>query len=144
MQDIIEFVRINVIWCIVWAGLLAAIIYMTVKLSFSKVKEIGHTETTLLMNQHDAVVVDLRAHDAFRQGHIAGSLNVAPSEISSNNIAALEKHKDKPIVVVCANGTASRRPAEELSKLGFEKVYMLKEGIAGWNANNLPLVRHGK
>lgn len=144
MQDIIEFIRINIIWCIVWVGLLGAVIYMTVKSAFSKVKEIGHTEATLLMNQHEAAVVDLRAHDAFRQGHIAGSLNITPSEISSKNIVALEKHKDKPIIVVCANGTTSRRPAEELSKLGFEKVYMLKEGIMGWNANNLPLVRHGK
>lgn len=53
----------------------------------------------------------------------------------------LEKHKAQPIIVVCANGTASREPAENLSKAGFEKVTMLKDGISGWSGENLPLVR---
>lgn len=42
---------------------------------------------------------------------------------------------------MCANGTASREPAENLSKAGFEKVTMLKDGISGWSGENLPLVR---
>ena len=28
-----------------------------------------------------------------------------------------------------------------LNKAGFEKVFVLKEGIAGWSGENLPLVR---
>jgi rhodanese-related sulfurtransferase len=31
--------------------------------------------------------------------------------------------------------------ASLLLKAGFEKVFVLKEGIAGWSGENLPLVR---
>lgn len=143
MQDIMEFARINIMWTLAWLALLIAVIYMTVKLSLSKVKEIGRLQATNLINQQDAVVVDVRPHDAFRSGHITGSFNITPSEIAANNIGALEKHKKQPIIVVCANGTApARDSAASLTKLGFEQVYMLKDGIMGWNADNLPLVRH--
>lgn len=142
MQDIMEFARLNVMWSIAWLALLVAVIYMTVKLNLSKVKEIGRTQATNLINQQDAIVVDVRPHDAFRTGHIIDSINITPSEITSNNLGSLEKHKNQPIIVVCANGTAaSRDSATALTKLGFGQVYMLKDGIMGWNADNLPLVR---
>jgi rhodanese-related sulfurtransferase len=53
----------------------------------------------------------------------------------------LDKAKTKPVIVVCATGTTSREPAENLYKTGFEQVYVLKEGISGWSGENLPLVR---
>ncbi|WP_337247503.1 rhodanese-like domain-containing protein [Vibrio toranzoniae] len=45
------------------------------------------------------------------------------------------------MIVVCANGTASRASAENLNKAGFERVLTLKEGILGWSGENLPLAR---
>jgi rhodanese-related sulfurtransferase len=32
-------------------------------------------------------------------------------------------------------------PASALIKAGFEKVYVLKDGVSGWSGENLPLVR---
>ena len=86
-------------------------------------------------------VVDTRSRDDFRRGHLANAINLTASEIKSGSLGELEKHKAQPIIVVCANGTASREPAENLSKAGFEKVTMLKDGISGWSGENLPLVR---
>ena len=71
----------------------------------------------------------------------ANAINLTASEIKNGSLGELEKHKAQPIIVVCANGTASREPAENLSKAGFEKVTMLKDGISGWSGENLPLVR---
>lgn len=145
MQDIMEFARINIMWCIGWVALLVVVIYMTIKINLSKVKEVGHIQATNLINQQNGIVVDVRPHDAYRGGHIIDSINITPSEITSNNLGSLEKHKSQPIIVVCANGTApSRDAATVLVKLGFEQVYMLKDGIMGWNADNLPLIRHKK
>lgn len=45
------------------------------------------------------------------------------------------------MIVVCANGMASREPAENLFNAGFERVVILKDGLAGWSGENLPLVR---
>jgi rhodanese-related sulfurtransferase len=45
------------------------------------------------------------------------------------------------VVVVDANGLTANASAEALFKQGFEKVYVLKEGMAGWRAANLPTVK---
>jgi Rhodanese-related sulfurtransferase len=107
----------------------------------SKVKVISRGETTRLINKEEAVVVDLRQRDDFRKGHIAGSVNLLPNEIKANNVGELEKHKSAPIIVVDGTGMQAQVPANELVKAGFEKVFVLKDGISGWIGENLPLVR---
>ena len=57
------------------------------------------------------------------------------------NKGELEKHKSQPIIVVDGSGMQAQEPASALNKAGFEKVFVLKEGIAGWSGENLPLVR---
>ncbi|CAI2496601.1 thiosulfate sulfurtransferase [Serratia fonticola] len=141
LQEIMQFVSRHPILSLAWVGLLAAVIVMTFKSRFSKVKEIARGEATRLINKEDAVVVDTRTRDDFRRGHIANAINLTASEIKTGSFGELDKHKAQPIIVVCANGTASREPAENLSKAGFEQVYTLKDGIAGWSGENLPLAR---
>ncbi|STL76355.1 putative rhodanase-like exported protein [Escherichia coli] len=46
-----------------------------------------------------------------RKGHIAGSINLLPSEIKVNNVGELEKHKDKPVIVVDGSGMQCQEPA---------------------------------
>ena len=53
----------------------------------------------------------------------------------------LEKHKDKPVIVVDGSGMQCQEAANALIKAGFENVSVLKEGVAGWSGENLPLVR---
>lgn len=141
MQEIMQFVSRHPILSIAWVGLLAAVLFTTFKGLTSKIKVITRGEATRLINKEDAVVVDLRQRDDFRKGHIAGSVNVLPAEIKANNLGELEKHKDKPIIVVDGSGIQAQDPATTLNKAGFERVYVLKEGVAGWSGENLPLVR---
>lgn len=141
LQEIMQFVSRHPILSLAWVGLLAAVIVMTFKSRFSKVKEIARGEATRLINKEDAVVVDTRTRDDFRRGHIANAINLTASEIKAGSFGELDKHKAQPVIVVCANGTASREPAENLGKAGFEQVYTLKDGIAGWSGENLPLAR---
>lgn len=122
-------------------ALLVAVLVTTFKSLTSKVKVITRGEATRLINKEDAVVVDLRQRDDFRKGHIAGSINLLPSEIKANNVGELEKHKDKPVIVVDGSGMQCREPANALTKAGFAQVFVLKEGVAGWAGENLPLVR---
>lgn len=141
LQEIMPFISRHPILSLAWVALLVTVIVMTFKSRFSKVKDITRGETTRLINKEDAVVVDTRSREDFRKGHIANAINLTASEIKSGSLGELEKHKARPIIVVCANGTASREPAENLSKAGFENVSTLKEGIAGWIGDNLPLAR---
>lgn len=141
MQEIMQFVSRNPILCIAWVALLVAVLFTTFKGLMSKVKVITRGEATRLINKEDAVVVDLRQRDDFRKGHIAGSINLLPSEIKANNVGELEKHKSQPIIVVDGSGLQAQSPAGDLAKAGFAQVYVLKEGIAGWSGENLPLVK---
>ncbi|AHG20172.1 hypothetical protein Z042_11445 [Chania multitudinisentens RB-25] len=141
LQEIMQFVSRHPILSLAWVALLAAVIVMTVKSRLSKVKEITRGEAIRLINKEDAVVVDTRSREDFRKGHIANAINLTASELKSGSYGELEKHKAQPVVVVCANGTKSREPAEHLSKAGFASVYTLKDGVAGWSGENLPLAR---
>ncbi|WP_413726068.1 rhodanese-like domain-containing protein [Sodalis sp. RH16] len=141
MQEIMPFVSDHPMLCLAWVALLIAVIVTTVKTRFSKVNEITRGEAIRLINKEDAVIVDLRSRDDYRKGHIANALNLTSSEVKSGNFGELDKAKTKPVIVVCATGTTSREPAENLNKAGFERVYVLKEGISGWSGENLPLVR---
>lgn len=141
MQDIMEFVRDHLVLSLAWVALLIAVIVTTFKSSFSKVREITRGEATRLINKEDALVVDVRPREEFRKGHITNSVNVVAADIKNNNVGELAKHKARPVVVVCANGVNARASAEALNKAGFENVSILKEGIAGWSGENLPLAR---
>ncbi|WP_336279679.1 rhodanese-like domain-containing protein [Cronobacter dublinensis] len=141
MQEIMQFVGRHPILSIAWIALLAAVIYTTFKGLTSKVKVITRGEATRLINKEDAVVVDIRQRDDFRKGHIASAINVLPADIKASNVGELEKHKAKPVIVVDGNGLSAQESAVLLNKAGFEQVYVLKEGVAGWSGENLPLVR---
>lgn len=141
MQEIMQFVGRHPVLAIAWVALLAAVLFTTFKGLMSKVKVINRGEATRLINKEDAIVVDLRQRDDFRKGHIAGSVNVLPNDIKANNVGELEKHKAQPIIVTDGTGVQAMESANALIKSGFVQVYILKEGIAGWSGENLPLVR---
>ncbi|MDE8601701.1 rhodanese-like domain-containing protein [Marinomonas sp. RSW2] len=95
---------------------------------------------TNLMNNEDAVVVDIRPEKEFNTGHITGALNIPATKMKENQ-TRLEKHKDAPIIIVCKSGVTSGASAKDLKKAGFTKVYKLQGGIAEWQSSNLPLVK---
>ena len=102
------------------------------------------TEAVRLMNDEEAVVIDLRPIDEFQRGHIIGSVNLLPTEIKNQNVGKIEHHKEKPLIIVDVNGVSSATSAELLTKQAFEKVYVLKDGLAAWAGANLPLVKKHK
>jgi rhodanese-related sulfurtransferase len=120
MQEIMQFISRHPVLSIAVA-LLVAVLFTTFKGLMSKVKVITRGEATRLINKEDAVV-DLRQRDDFRKGHIAGSINLLPSDIKANNVGELEKHKAQPIIVVDGSGMQAQEPASALNKAGFEKV----------------------
>lgn len=140
-QEIMQFVSQHPILSSAWIVLLVVVIAMTFRNSLSKVKEITRGEAIRLINKESAVVVDVRNREDYRKGHIASSVNVSAIDIKNTNIGSLEKHKKQPVIIVCASSMASRTPAENLVKAGFERVFILKDGITGWSGENLPLSR---
>lgn len=68
----------------------------------------------------DAVLLDVRTVDEYRQGHIDGSLNIPLQNIHAvkNNIPDL----GKPIYVHCLSGARSAQATSVLKSMGYTNV----------------------
>ncbi|OBX04483.1 hypothetical protein QV06_06165 [Gallibacterium genomosp. 3] len=141
MPKAIAFASQHTVMVVAWIVVFVGTIYVFVKSAVSGSKEIEQAQLSRLVNKENAVIVDLRSSEEFLRGHIAGSQNILPRDIKEKNLGKLEQYKDSPVIVVCASGMTSRGSAEQLYKQGFKQVYSLKEGIQGWKAANLPLVK---
>ena len=126
-----------------WYLFTAAIVLMLLLMNHERRKggpSISPAQLTMLVNQHEGVIVDLRDNADFRQGHIVDSINL-PAARLAERVSELERYRDKPVVLVCKFGQSSAAAAKTLKAQGFAKVFKLGGGITEWQGANLPLVR---
>jgi len=97
-------------------------------------------EATRLINQSNAVVLDIRDKADFKAGHLVDSVNIPNGQVN-DRLSELEKHKTDPIIVVCKTGQTASAASKALKDNGFTQVYRLSGGIMEWTNNNLPLVK---
>ncbi|MCX2523993.1 rhodanese-like domain-containing protein [Larsenimonas rhizosphaerae] len=97
-------------------------------------------EATRLINREDAAVVDIREPKEFKTGHIAGAVNIPAGKLDSR-MYELDKHKDKPVIVVCKSGQTAGQSMTQLKAAGFSRAAKLKGGMSQWQADELPVVR---
>ncbi|MET1070761.1 rhodanese-like domain-containing protein [Pseudomonas prosekii] len=96
-------------------------------------------ELTGLVNKDAGVVIDIRSAKDFAAGHIVGALNIPHDKLTAR-VGELNKHKDKTIILVDAQGQTAGTHARELMKSGFTAA-KLSGGISSWKGDNLPLVK---
>lgn len=99
---------------------------------------ISTLQATQLMNQQNALVIDVRDATEYQKGHMLSARNIPLAEVGARS-GELEKHKAKPLVIVCESGNRSAKAVAALRKLGFEKVFALGGGVAAWRQAGLPL-----
>lgn len=103
-------------------------------------KKISPLQLPRLQSRESAVVVDISDPAAFKKGHIQQAVNLPLDQIA-DKIAKLNKHKSKPIIVACANGSRSGKGVSILRSKDFKQLYILDGGLAAWKKENLPLVK---
>ena len=94
-------------------------------------------QATLLMNQQDATVIDVREPAEFESGHIINARNIPLSQVEAR-AGEVKKNKAKPVVVYCASGIKSAAAVAALKRSGYEQVFNLAGGIAAWKQAGLP------
>lgn len=137
MQQLLEFAMNH--WILVSAFVLVAG-YLVFTLLQGNKGSVDPTAATEMINHQQAVVVDVRPSADFHKGHIINAISI-PSNGFANQIATLNKHKERPIIVTCRSGAQSSAACNQLKKAGFEQVYNLKGGLLAWQNANLPLTR---
>lgn len=95
-------------------------------------------EATQMINRQDAPVVDVREDAEFAKGHIVGARHIPLAQLETR-AKELQKYKSKPVIVCCETGNRSSAAMATLKKLGFENVYNLSGGYAGWQQAGLPV-----
>jgi len=95
------------------------------------VAEVDTVEAARLIDQQNAVVIDVRTEAEYAAGRIPNARHVSLRQLPAH-IGGLEKYKDRPIVVSCRTGSRSRSAVAYLAENGFEEVYNLKGGLMAW------------
>ena len=85
----------------------------------------------------DVILIDVRTPMEFSQGHIQGSVNVDFKEEKDFQNYFENLDKSETIFLYCRSGNRSRKSAEKLIDLGFNKIYDLDGGFIEWNLNEL-------
>lgn len=97
----------------------------------------------LMSSQAETIILDVRAVSAFQDWHIqhenARLINIQTSKLKANGPEAYpEIPQDRPIVVVCAQGNASKEAAEILTTHGYQAVN-LENGMNAWSEFYYPV-----
>ncbi len=121
---------------------LAIILGLLIKsfLGDAGITNINPSRAIQLINHEDAVVLDVRLDDEFKEGHVLDSVHI-PVGLLQNRIQELDQYKAKPIIVNCRSGHRSTSACGVLRKQGFSSVYKLQGGILAWKNANLPLTK---
>ncbi|MGH7934848.1 MAG: molybdopterin-synthase adenylyltransferase MoeB, partial [Candidatus Binataceae bacterium] len=105
----------------------------------STIKQIDIDAARKLMEQPDAVVVDVRESDEWRQGHLPNALGIPRGFLELRIEEKVPDHK-KPVILHCASGTRSLLAARALREMGYENVYNMTGGFNAWKDRGLPWV----
>jgi len=79
--------------------------------------------------EDDALIVDIRDHNSFAQGHIQGAVRIDNSNIQE---FLQQADKSKALVVCCYHGNSSQSAAAMFDQQGFEKSYSMNGGMSEW------------
>ncbi len=93
-----------------------------------------------LVSGAGALVVDLRPAEAFRAGHIRGSLNV-PFEELARRFANPDPKAKRSLILVDETDKLSHQALDQLMARGFSWVYVLKGGMKAWRRADFPLAK---
>lgn len=137
MERLLEFAGNHTILV---AALGAIIVYIV----FTEVKRLGGSrainahEVVRLINDENALLIDVRESSDFKTGHILNARNIPQARLITD-ISNLVKDKSRPIVLYCKTGSRTNEACRALRAAGYENVSQLKNGYFAWQDANLPV-----
>ncbi|GAA0404780.1 rhodanese-like domain-containing protein [Paenibacillus motobuensis] len=110
--------------------IIALVAWMLYK-RFVPVKGLRNLNLTQFKSEYQGHrLVDVREAQEFKQGHIAGAVNIPLSQIERR---LNEMPKDKPVYLYCRSGMRSKQAAKLLSRHGYNQISQLNGGISVWD-----------
>lgn len=94
---------------------------------------------TRMINDTQAIVLDVRATGEFDAGHLPNARNIPLAELAQR---VGELPAGRPVIVCCNTGMTSAKGAAALRKAGREEVFNLDGGLNAWCQAGLPVVKN--
>jgi len=82
----------------------------------------------------DVQLVDVRTPEEYKQGYIAGAMNIDWRSEAFADDAARILDPSKPIAVYCKAGRRSHAAAGKLYTMGYQHIVELQGGYEAWQA----------
>ena len=95
-------------------------------------------QATQMINDRDAVVVDIRDQAEYARGHVINAKSF-PAKVLEERTIEIEKLKGKPVIVSCDTGMRAAASADKLRALGLTDVFVLQGGFNAWRDAGLPV-----
>jgi len=139
MQDLITFISNHPVLCLATALVFVLATIVELIRARRNIINISPSRVTMMINHDNAVVIDIRANDIYRKGHIIDAVSMTSKELRENS-KRLEKFRIRPIIVTCNAGIESQKVAALLLKHGYN-VYSLSGGMRAWIEAQMPVVK---
>ncbi|HLB56668.1 MAG TPA: rhodanese-like domain-containing protein [Coxiellaceae bacterium] len=140
LHEIIPFVIKH--WPLVTGFFIVLILLITEELKSKSARgeQVTAAVATHLINREDAIVIDLRDANAYREGHIVNAKNIPTGDFEHNQ-EKLNAYRDRPIILVDSMGLKTTPIVLRLKQAGFQKVSTLKGGMDGWKTSGMPVTK---
>ena len=86
---------------------------------------------SMMEEQPDAVILDVREQDEYDAGHIPGAMLLTVGTIDEETAASVIPEKDTVVLVYCRSGNRSKTASQALADLGYTQIYEFG-GIKDW------------
>lgn len=83
---------------------------------------------TILKNDKNAILIDVRSPQEYKEGHLDGSINFPLYDLERNNEEIL-KNKQNTIILYCQSGNRSNKALEILKQRGYKSLYQIEGGL---------------
>ncbi|CAB4710932.1 unannotated protein [freshwater metagenome] len=121
------------------ASIATAAIFLAGCSSSSSATNLDASSFSQKVAESGVVTIDVRTPGEFMVGHIQGAINLDVESMQFEaDIAKLDKNVT--YALYCHSGRRSGIAVETMHHNGFTSLFNLTNGIADWQANNLPLV----
>ena len=101
------------------------------------IAEISPAEAQTKTDTGDAVLIDVREEEDWREDHAKGAKHLERGVIELEIEEQVPDLKT-PIICYCGGGSRSALVAESLQKMGYENVRSLAGGFRAWKETGLP------
>jgi len=91
--------------------------------------DVSVDEALQLWQNKEAIIIDVRTPEEYRDGHIPGVTNIPLDELEQR---MNEVPKDKKVVLICRSGNRSAQGTKLLRNKGFSNVFNSTGGMSSW------------